>query len=395
MDELNKQNVEAENAAAQPGGETAQPVPPADTGAQQTQQTAEPAGESAPAPETQLGKLICPRCGNAFEPKEKKCPHCGMKNNLKLCKTCGATIAKSAKHCPKCGAKNKKPIFKRIWVWVLIIILTGIVLSMSKTSSNSVESSDTTTKALDEAKTSTVVTSTDDIIGTWTFDCYIDYDTKTKTSANAEGNNIKLALYDDHTGVIITSTGEKSSEIEWSYTKTDDDGDYMYSVGKGNALLVCTQRTAEDALDEYKGKLIVLSDDASMVFVKDESIEQSNNSEKTSVSKTVTDTPKTSKVASSNVSLSKQNALRQANSYLNAMAFSYSGLIEQLEYEGYSTEDATYAADNCVADWLEQAAKKAEEYLNSMPFSKSGLIEQLEYEGFTHEQAVYGADQAY
>lgn len=82
-------------------------------------------------------------------------------------------------------------------------------------------------------------------------------------------------------------------------------------------------------------------------------------------------------------------------SYLNAMAFSYSGLIEQLEYEGYSTEEATYAVDNCGADWKEQAAKKAEEYLKSMSFSKSGLIEQLEYEGFTHEQAVYGADQAY
>ena len=26
-----------------------------------------------------------------------------------------------------------------------------------------------------------------------------------------------------------------------------------------------------------------------------------------------------------------------------------------------------------------------------MPFSYEGLIEQLEYEGFTHEQAVYGA----
>ena len=77
------------------------------------------------------------------------------------------------------------------------------------------------------------------------------------------------------------------------------------------------------------------------------------------------------------------------------MAFSYSGLIEQLEYEGYSTEEATYAVDNCGADWKEQAAKKAEEYLNSMSFSKSGLIEQLEYEGFTHDQAAYGADQAY
>mgnify|MGYP000334972687 CR=1 FL=1 len=30
-----------------------------------------------------------------------------------------------------------------------------------------------------------------------------------------------------------------------------------------------------------------------------------------------------------------------------------------------------------------------------MPFSREGLIEQLEYEGFTHSQAVYGVDNAY
>lgn len=384
MDELNT-NAGTENAAEpmpeQPKAETAS----ASTG-EQTQ-------EAPQEPTYQMDKLICPRCGKAFEQKEKKCPYCGLKNNLKLCKTCGATIAKSAKHCPKCGAKNKKPIFKRIWFWILIIILAGIVLSVSKTSSNSMEPSNTTTKASDEGKTSTDVTSIDDIIGTWTFDCYIDYDTKTKTSANSEGNNIRLALYDDHTGAIITSTGEKSSELEWSYTKTDNDGDYMYTIGKGNAILVCEQRTAGDALGEYKGKLIVLSDDAAMVFAKGENTEPSNNLERTSSSKAITETPKTSKVVSSKVSLSKQNALRQANQYLNAMAFSYSGLVEQLEYEGYSNEDATYAVDHCGADWNEQAAKKAKEYLDTMAFSRSGLIEQLEYEGFTSAQAEYGAKQ--
>ena len=46
----------------------------------------------------------------------------------------------------------------------------------------------------------------------------------------------------------------------------------------------------------------------------------------------------------------QRNALGSAESYLSTMPFSYSGLIEQLEYEGYSTEDATYAADNCGAD---------------------------------------------
>lgn len=84
------------------------------------------------------------------------------------------------------------------------------------------------------------------------------------------------------------------------------------------------------------------------------------------------------------------NAANTARDYLNTMAFSYTGLIEQLKYEGYSDEDATYAADNCGADWNEQAAKKAQEYIDTMSFSRSGLIEQLQYEGFTAEQAEYG-----
>ncbi len=86
------------------------------------------------------------------------------------------------------------------------------------------------------------------------------------------------------------------------------------------------------------------------------------------------------------------NALKTANRYLDVLPFSYTGLIEQLEYEGYSHEEAVYGADNCGADWYEQALLQAESYLDTMPFSYTGLIEQLEYEGFTHAEAVYGAD---
>lgn len=88
-----------------------------------------------------------------------------------------------------------------------------------------------------------------------------------------------------------------------------------------------------------------------------------------------------------------EQALRHAKSYLDFSAFSYSGLIDQLEYEGYSTEEATYGVDHCGADWMEQAVRCAKNYLEYTSFSRSGLIEQLEYEGFTHEQAVYGAEQ--
>lgn len=99
--------------------------------------------------------------------------------------------------------------------------------------------------------------------------------------------------------------------------------------------------------------------------------------------------------ASTEASSGMRNALKAAGNYLSLMPFSHSGLIEQLEFEGYSNSEATYAADNCGANWNEQAARKAKDYLDIMPFSRSGLIEQLEFDGFTHEQAVYGVDKVY
>lgn len=94
--------------------------------------------------------------------------------------------------------------------------------------------------------------------------------------------------------------------------------------------------------------------------------------------------------SSNTVPLEYQNALSKARDYLDYTAFSYSGLINQLEYEQFSTESATYAADNCGADWNEQAAKKAQDYLDFSSFSRQGLIDQLLFEGFTQVQAEYG-----
>jgi len=91
--------------------------------------------------------------------------------------------------------------------------------------------------------------------------------------------------------------------------------------------------------------------------------------------------------------VSQQNALESAQSYLDFSAFSRSGLISQLEFEGYSTADAEWALDNMVVDWNEQAAKSAQSYLEYSSFSRSGLIDQLEFEGYTRAQAEYGVDQ--
>lgn len=90
--------------------------------------------------------------------------------------------------------------------------------------------------------------------------------------------------------------------------------------------------------------------------------------------------------------VSQDNALRTARDYLSFTAFSHDGLVEQLEFEGFSNEDAVWAADNCGADWMEQAEKTAASYLDLMGFSRSELIDQLVFEGYTQEQAEHGAD---
>ncbi|MBR2207219.1 MAG: Ltp family lipoprotein, partial [Synergistaceae bacterium] len=86
------------------------------------------------------------------------------------------------------------------------------------------------------------------------------------------------------------------------------------------------------------------------------------------------------------------NALRAAKDYLEIMPLSYSGVIKQLELAKFSHSEAVYAADNCEANWNEQAAKAAKTYLEIMPLSRLGLIRQLELAGFSREQAVYGVE---
>ena len=92
-------------------------------------------------------------------------------------------------------------------------------------------------------------------------------------------------------------------------------------------------------------------------------------------------------------SMSQRQAIGTAEDYLDYTAFSRKGLIEQLEYEGFSNADATYAVDSIEVDWQEQAVKMAQNYLDYSTFSRSGLIEQLVYEGFSNDMASYAASQ--
>ena len=92
-----------------------------------------------------------------------------------------------------------------------------------------------------------------------------------------------------------------------------------------------------------------------------------------------------------NGTIGDRNALSKAKQYLKFTAFSAEGLVEQLEFEGFSSSEADFGVKHSGADWNEQAALKSEQYLSYSSFSKQGLIDQLIFEGFTQEQAKYGA----
>ena len=93
--------------------------------------------------------------------------------------------------------------------------------------------------------------------------------------------------------------------------------------------------------------------------------------------------------------MSQQNAVQQAKQYLAYTSFSRLGLIQQLEYDDFSTADSTYAVDSLNVDWNAQAVKQAKQYLGYTSFSRQGLIEQLEYDNFTPSQAAYGVSIVY
>ena len=91
------------------------------------------------------------------------------------------------------------------------------------------------------------------------------------------------------------------------------------------------------------------------------------------------------------VTVPDQNAVREAEMYLESEAFSRSGLIKQLEFGGFTAAQAIYGVNHVRVNWDIEAAKDAKQYLQTEAFSRTALIQQLEFDGFTPTQAAYGA----
>ena len=118
-----------------------------------------------------------------------------------------------------------------------------------------------------------------------------------------------------------------------------------------------------------------------------------------------TDTATEEQADEPEMTTAQENAYESAKNYVDTLAFSKKGLMEQLtsDYgEAYEKKDARFAIKllqkRGEVNWKEEAVEAAQNYLDTQSFSKQGLFEQLtsDYgDGFTEKQAQYAVDKVY
>lgn len=282
---------------------------------------------------------------------------------------------------------RKKPFYKKKWFWIIIVILVIIGLFGSGD-----EDEEETEEAAEEAAETETETEAEDAplyAQAESVDMWNGSDTEIIGAYSILMVDSSEVGFEDIEEWYFDYVVENADEFDCFFiiyedTEAEDEDDVTTYTGVyGIATMVQTDVLITKKLyGTHYSYAMSSTDETKLYYPSDDTLVEYVSSDET----------ETSTEEEDSVTEGMQNALSRAKSYLNYTAFSYTGLIEQLEYEGYTTEEATYAVDNCGADWYEQALEKAGDYLDYTSFSYSGLIEQLEYEGFTTEEATYAAD---
>lgn len=286
----------------------------------------------------------------------------------KYCKFCGEEIDKSSIVCPKCGRQlqivkkeeekkettnttkdNQPKFYEQQWfMWVMLVFFAPVGIFLMWKFNTTLQK-----------KTKIILTV---VFAIFFLVVAVSGDSETTTTDSSSSNN--------------NNNTNNTTEVSKKKVEVIDFG----SMKEHEILTWCNDNNLScNFKREY-----------SNTVAKDGYIKQSVNAGEQVVENTkITVTYSLGKEPT----VGEKNALKSAKSYLDFSAFSRSGLIKQLEFEGYTHDEAVYGVDNVGADWNEQAVKSAKSYLDFSSFSRSGLIKQLEFEGFTHEQAVYGVEQ--
>lgn len=189
---------------------------------------------------------------------------------------------------------------------------------------------------------------------------------------------------------------EYSENLSYEYLNEKNFGITEYAEIKGIVLSKQDEQSYIVAFDEDYNKPFLISTEKELK-VNDNIVAQGSVSSKVAVKGLDGNTIMIPQMICDKVGVEKpkltleqENAIGSAENYIRYSGFSREGLIDQLEYEGYSTESATFAADYIDVDWNEECKESAKDYLKYSTFSRQGLHDQLQYEGFTEEQIEYG-----
>lgn len=127
--------------------------------------------------------------------------------------------------------------------------------------------------------------------------------------------------------------------------------------------------------------------------------DESETSETTKTGETeVTETQETAEVQEQTPEEQQESALSHAKKTFASSSYSRSGVISALKKQGYTEEEAIYAADNCGANWKSNATTGAKTYArnNSQKnwiyacYSEKATRSALSSDGFTSDEIDYG-----
>lgn len=132
----------------------------------------------------------------------------GKQPKLITCKHCGQEIAASAKTCPHCGGKNRKPIYKKVWFWILIVlVLFGAIGGGSGNKKTS------TSKKVGEVSTSQTIVSKEK--------------EETKAGENIQTVfNVGDILHDGNMDIVYVASGDYEESNE--FIKPADGKKYIF-----------------------------------------------------------------------------------------------------------------------------------------------------------------------
>ena len=265
------------------------------------------------------------------------CNQCGTQIEGKFCPNCGAPaqadtpVVEATPVTPVVEPKKKKPIYKKRWFWVIIVIVAiGVIGSINggNESSTNTDSGSSIVQSGDEVNNDT---------------------TDNKTDSN------KITVVD-------FSAMSKTDIENWATTNkvtVNFSEEYSDSVASGS--VISQSKNANDTVEEGTTIKVVISKG------KKTSIEYQNALRK-------------AETYSKMMHMSKKAIYNQLTSEYG---------------EKFPADAAQYAIDNLNADYKANALATAKTYQQTMSMSKSAIYDQLvsEYgEQFTAEEAQYAID---